>query len=121
APGPGRAAPSARDEAGLTPADVEFVSAHGTGTPLNDRIEADVLRRALGSPASESPGASIKASVGAAMGAAAALEAVMCLLAGREGVVPYTLGLEEPDPACELNHVIGTPLPARPGVSPGTP
>jgi 3-oxoacyl-[acyl-carrier-protein] synthase II len=108
---------SALDEAGLTPADVEFVSAHGTGTPLNDRIEADVLRRARGSRASQIPVNSIKASVGHTMGAAAALEAVMCLLAGREGVVPYTLGLEEPDPACELNHVIGTPLAARPRIS----
>jgi 3-oxoacyl-[acyl-carrier-protein] synthase II len=108
---------SALDEAGLTPADVEFVSAHGTGTPLNDRIEADVLRRALGSRASQIPVNSIKASVGHTMGAAAALEAVMCLLAGREGVVPYTLGLEEPDPACELDHVIGTPLAARPRIS----
>ena len=90
----------------MTSADVDFVSAHGTGTPLNDRIEAEVLRRLLGRRASEIPVNSIKASVGHTMGAAAALEAVMCLLAGREGIVPYTLGLEEPDPACELDHVI---------------
>src|SRR5207253_725454 len=103
------AARSALEEAGLTSADVDFVSAHGTGTPLNDRIEAEVLRRLLGRRASEIPVNSIKASVGHTMGAAAALEAVMCLLAGREGIVPYTLGLEEPDPACELDHVIGSP------------
>jgi 3-oxoacyl-[acyl-carrier-protein] synthase II len=108
---------SALDEAALTPADVDFVSAHGTGTPLNDRIEADVLRRALGRRASEIPVNSIKASVGHTMGAAAALEAVMCLLAAREGVVPHTLGLEEPDPACELDHVIGSPRAARPRIS----
>jgi 3-oxoacyl-[acyl-carrier-protein] synthase II len=108
---------SALDEAGLTPADVEFVSAHGTGTLVNDRIEADVLRRVLGRRAPETPVNSIKASIGHTMGAAAALEAVMCLMAGREGVVPQTLGLEEPDPACALDHVIGSPRAARPRIS----
>jgi 3-oxoacyl-(acyl-carrier-protein) synthase len=108
---------TALDEAGLTPADVEFVSAHGTGTLVNDRIEADVLRRVLGRRAAETPVNSIKASIGHTMGAAAALEAVMCLMAGREGVVPQTLGLEEPDPACELDHVIGSPRAARPRIS----
>lgn len=108
---------TALDEAGLTPADVEFVSAHGTGTLVNDRIEADVLRRVLGRRAPETPVNSIKASIGHTMGAAAALEAVMCLMAGREGVVPQTLGLEEPDPACELDHVIGSPRAARPRIS----
>jgi 3-oxoacyl-[acyl-carrier-protein] synthase II len=108
---------SALDEAGLTAADVEFVSAHGTGTPLNDRVEAGVLQRVLGRRAAEVPVNSIKASVGHTMGAAAALEAVMCLLAGREGVVPYTMGLEEPDPACQLDHVIGSCRIVRPRVS----
>jgi 3-oxoacyl-(acyl-carrier-protein) synthase len=111
------AACAALDEAGLTPADVDFVSAHGTGTLVNDRIEAGVLRRVLGRRASEIPVNSIKASVGHTMGAAAALEAVMCLMAGREGIVPKTLGLEEPDPACELDHVIGSPRAARPRIS----
>jgi len=108
---------SALDEAGLTAADVDFVSAHGTGTPLNDRVEAAVLQRVLGHRASEVPVNSIKASVGHTMGAAAALEAVMCLLAGREGVVPYTMGLEEPDSACQLDHVIGICRIARPRIS----
>jgi 3-oxoacyl-[acyl-carrier-protein] synthase II len=108
---------SALDEAGLTPADVEFVSAHGTGTLVNDRIEADVLRRVLGRRAPEVPVNSIKGSIGHTMGAAAALEAVMCLIAGREGVVPQTLGLEEPDPACPLDHVIGSPRAGRPRIS----
>ena len=111
------AARQALEEAGLTAADVDFVSAHGTGTPLNDRIEADVLKRVLGRRASDIPVNSIKAAVGHTMGAAAALEAVMCLLAGREGVVPYTLGLEEPDPACELDLVMATPRAARPRIS----
>ena len=108
---------SALDEAGLTPADVEFVSAHGTGTLVNDRIEADVLRRLLAGRVSEVPVNSIKGSVGHTMGAAAVLEAVMCLMAGREGVVPHTVGLEEPDPVCELDHVIGSPRTAQPRIS----
>src|SRR5262249_59487208 len=57
------AARTALDEAGLTPADVEFVSAHGTGTLGNDRLEADVLRRVLGRRASQIPGNSLQASV----------------------------------------------------------
>src|SRR5262249_39942257 len=80
-------------DAGLTADDVDFVSAHGTGTLVNDRIEADVLRRVLGRRASQIPVNSIKASLGHTMGAAAALEAVMCLMAGRDGIVPKTLGL----------------------------
>jgi 3-oxoacyl-[acyl-carrier-protein] synthase II len=111
------AARSALDEAGLTAADIDFVSAHGTGTLVNDRIEAGVLRRVLGRRASAVPVNSIKAALGHTMGAAAALEAVMCLMAGREGVVPQTLGLEEPDPACELDHVIGSSRAVRPRIS----
>ncbi len=101
----------------MTAADIDFVSAHGTGTLVNDRIEADVLRRVLGRRASAVPVNSIKGSVGHTMGAAAALEAVMCLMAGREGLVPQTLGLEEPDPACELDHVIGSSRAVRPRIS----
>src|SRR5881296_1648999 len=107
---------AALDEAALTPDDVEFVSAHGTGTPLNDRIEADVLRRALGARAGAVPVNSIKGALGHSMGAAAALEAIMCLLASRDGVVPGTAGYEEPDPACELD-VRGDARAGRPRVS----
>ena len=108
---------AALDEAAVTPADVDFVSAHGTGTPLNDRIEAEVLRRTLGHRASAIPVNSIKGAFGHSMGAAAALEAIMCLLASREGVVPHTRGLEEPDPACDLDHVVGSPRATRPRIS----
>src|SRR5437867_10278923 len=110
------AARTALDEAGLTSADVDFVSAHGTGTPLNDRIEAEVLRRLLGRRASEIRVNSVKASVGHTMGAAAALEAIMCLLASRDGVVPGTAGYEEADPACDLD-VRATARAARARVS----
>src|SRR5499426_2116610 len=108
---------AALDEAALTADDIEFVSAHGTGTPLNDRIEAEVLRRTLGKRTSRIPVNSIKGALGHSMGAAATLEALTCLLASRDGVVPHTVGLEEPDPVCDLDHVIGSPRAVRPHVS----
>ena len=91
--------------AGVSAADVDFVSAHGTGTAVNDRIETAVLKRVLGHRAYGVPVNSIKGALGHTMGAAATLEAVMCLLAARNGVVPCTLGYEEPDPACDLDYV----------------
>jgi 3-oxoacyl-[acyl-carrier-protein] synthase II len=92
-------------EAGVRPEALDFVSAHGTGTPANDRVETEVLRRVLGRRAHAIPVNSIKAHLGHTMGAAATLEAIMCLLAGRHGQVPPTLNYEEPDPACDLDWV----------------
>jgi 3-oxoacyl-[acyl-carrier-protein] synthase II len=95
-------------------ADVDFVSAHGTGTLLNDRIETAVLRRVLGRRAGAVPVNSIKGALGHTMGAAATLEAIMCLLAARDGWIPPTVGFEEPDPACDLDYVPGTCRAVRP-------
>ncbi|MGH7419722.1 MAG: beta-ketoacyl-[acyl-carrier-protein] synthase family protein, partial [Candidatus Rokuibacteriota bacterium] len=95
-------------EAGVRAEDIDLVSAHGTATMLNDRIETLVLRRVLGRRALQVPVNSIKGSLGHTMGAAATLEAIMCLLAARHGVVPPTVGLEDVDPACGLDHVPGT-------------
>lgn len=107
----------ALDDAGLPASAIGFVSAHGTGTPLNDRIETAVLKRVLGARAGEIPVNSIKGGLGHTMGAAATLEAIMCLLASREGVIPHTLGLEERDPACDLDYVMAAPRAVRPRVS----
>jgi 3-oxoacyl-[acyl-carrier-protein] synthase II len=106
---------TAMAEAGVTANDVNFVSAHGTATPLNDPIEAAVLRRVLGDRAI--PVNAIKGALGHTMGAAATLEAIMALLAWHHGAVPRTLGLEDPDPACELDHVVGASRPLRPRIS----
>ena len=106
-----RAALAAAD---VAPGDLDFVSAHGTGTPLNDRIETAVLRRVLGARAEAIPVNSIKGALGHTMGAAAALEAIMCLLAAREGLIPPTAGFEEPDPSCGLDYVPGTCRAVRP-------
>jgi 3-oxoacyl-[acyl-carrier-protein] synthase II len=104
-------------EAGVAPDEVEFVSAHGTGTLLNDRIESAVLRQALGAGADAVPVNSIKGALGHTMGAAATLEAIMCLLAARHGQIPSTLGLEEVDPECRLDLIAGAPRPGRPRLS----
>ena len=103
--------------AGVEAADVDFVSAHGTGTLLNDRIETTVIKRVLGARAYRVPVNSIKGGLGHTMGAAATLEAIMCLLAARDGVLPSTLGYEEPDPACDLDYVPGVARHARMRVS----
>jgi 3-oxoacyl-(acyl-carrier-protein) synthase len=84
-----------------------------TATPLNDRIEAAVLGRVLGPRAGDAPVNAIKGSLGHTMGAAATLEAVMCLLAARHGMIPPSAGHEEPDPQCDLDCVAGAARPAR--------
>jgi 3-oxoacyl-(acyl-carrier-protein) synthase len=112
-----RAIRAALAAAGAVPDDVEFVSAHGTGTPLNDRIETAALKRVLGARAYAIPVNSIKPSMGHTMGAAATLEAIMCLLASRHGVIPATLNLEEADPDCDLDYVPGRARPGRPRIS----
>jgi 3-oxoacyl-(acyl-carrier-protein) synthase len=101
-------------EAGVAPRELQFVSAHGTATPLGDRIEAAVLGRVVGGHVAVN---SIKGAFGHTMGAAAALEAVMCLLAARDGIVPATAGLEDPDPECPLDCVTGAPRALRPRLS----
>ena len=111
-----RAIRAALADAGVSAADVDMVSAHGTATPLNDRIETAALKRALGRRAHEVPINSIKGSLGHTMGAAAALEAFMCLLSAQRGLIPPTLHLEEPDPECDLDYVPGQARAARPRV-----
>lgn len=103
--------------AGVAASDIELISAHGTGTVLNDRIETAVIKRVLGARAYAVPVNSIKGALGHTMGAAATLEAIMCLLAARDGVVPSTLGYEEPDPACDLDYVPRAARRARAGIS----
>jgi len=101
-------------DADVAAADIDFVSAHGTGTPLNDRIETTVLGRVLGPRLDAVPANSIKGALGHTMGAAATLEAIMCWLAARDGLIPPTAGFEEPDPACRLDVVGGVCRAAHP-------
>jgi 3-oxoacyl-(acyl-carrier-protein) synthase len=111
-----RAIRAALADARVSPRDVDLVSAHGTATLLNDRIETAALKRALGARAHGVPVNSIKGGLGHTMGAAAALEAFMCLLSAQRGLIPPTLHLEEPDPDCDLDYVPGRARPARPRI-----
>jgi 3-oxoacyl-[acyl-carrier-protein] synthase II len=108
-----RAIDLALRQAGVDGGAIDFVSAHGTATPHNDSVEAQVLRRVLGERATTIPVNSIKSHLGHTMGAAATLEAIMCLLAGRDQQVPPTLNYAEPDPACGLDGVSDRARPAR--------
>jgi 3-oxoacyl-[acyl-carrier-protein] synthase II len=94
-------------DADLSPSDVGYVNAHGTSTPLNDRIETQAIRRVLGDDGP--PVSSCKGAVGHTLGAAGAIEALACVEALRNGALPPTLGLEEVDPECEADHVAGAP------------
>ena len=83
-----------------------YVNAHGTGTPMNDKVETLALKRALGEDAARAAlVSSTKSMTGHMLGAAGAVEAIAAALALREGVVPPTLHLAEPDPECDLNYV----------------
>jgi 3-oxoacyl-[acyl-carrier-protein] synthase II len=95
---------------GTAPGDVDYVCAHGTGTRANDRVETLAIRAALGPAADHVPVSSPKSMVGHLIGAAGALSVVACLLAMRDGMLPPTINLETPDPACDLDFV---PLHAR--------
>jgi 3-oxoacyl-(acyl-carrier-protein) synthase len=112
-----RATRTALAQAGVTGGEIDFVSAHGTATPLNDRVETAALKRVLEERAQAIPVNSIKASLGHTMGAAAVLEALMCLLASRHGLIPPTLNLEEPDSGCDLDYVQGSARATRPRLS----
>ncbi|MFJ4342471.1 beta-ketoacyl-[acyl-carrier-protein] synthase family protein [Streptomyces sp. NPDC088915] len=100
-----RAVTAALDAARLNPEDLDYVSAHGSGTPLNDRHETLAYKQALGAHAHRVPISSIKSMVGHAMGSAGAIELASCLLAMRHHVVPPTANLTVPDPRCDLDYV----------------
>ena len=95
----------AMQDAGIAPTDIDYISGHGTSTILNDRMETLAVKRAFGEAAHSTPMSSIKSMVGHLIGAAGALEAVTCVLAIRDGVVPPTINLDNPDPECDLDYV----------------
>ncbi|WP_249009241.1 beta-ketoacyl synthase [Conexibacter sp. DBS9H8] len=98
-------------DAGITPAEVSYVNAHGTSTQLNDAAETNALKLALGEHAYRIPVSSTKSAIGHLLGAAGAIEAVATVLALREGMLGPTLNLEVPDPELDLDYI---PLTARP-------
>jgi 3-oxoacyl-[acyl-carrier-protein] synthase II len=88
--------------AGVTPADIDYINAHGTGTPLNDISEATAIQRWAGNRVATLPVSSTKASVGHLLGAAGAVEAAVCLMALREQWLPPEIAFETPDAACRF-------------------
>ncbi|GAB2996086.1 beta-ketoacyl-ACP synthase II [Amycolatopsis acidiphila] len=99
--------------ADLDPGELDYVCAHGTSTRANDRTETRAIRGALGSHADHVPVSSPKSMVGHLIGAAGALSVLTCALAIRDGVLPPTINLHNPDPECDLDYVPNVARPAR--------
>ena len=103
--GASKAMQFALDDASLDPSDVSYINAHGTSTPLNDKYETLAIKRALADRAGYVPVSSSKSMTGHMLGAAGAVEAIVCALAITHDVIPPTVGLHEPDPECDLDYV----------------
>ncbi|HWF24763.1 MAG TPA: beta-ketoacyl-ACP synthase II [Solirubrobacteraceae bacterium] len=108
-----RAITRALADAGLTPEDVDYVNAHGTSTPLNDRSETGALKLALGDHAMRVPVSSTKSVTGHSLGAAGAVEAIATILALADRVAPPTVGYEEQEEGMDLDYVADGPRPLR--------
>ncbi|MVB11470.1 3-oxoacyl-[acyl-carrier-protein] synthase 2 [Caprobacter fermentans] len=104
----------AAEESGIGEKDVLYINAHGTGTPLNDKIETLAIKKALPELAEKAYVSSTKSMTGHMLGAAGAVEAVASVLALSTGTIPPTIGYREPDPDCDLNCVPNQAVKARP-------
>jgi 3-oxoacyl-[acyl-carrier-protein] synthase II len=91
-------------DAGASPGDIGFISAHGTGTPINDRVESLAIRTLFGSDAP--PVSSTKSAIGHLLGAAGSTEALVCIEALRRRVLPPTINYSQPDPECDLDYLV---------------
>jgi 3-oxoacyl-[acyl-carrier-protein] synthase II len=95
----------ALERAGVEPTRVGYINAHGTSTPLGDAAETRAIKEVFGAHAYDLAVSSTKSMMGHTFGAAGAIEAIMCVLALRDGVLPPTINLHEPDPECDLDYV----------------
>src|SRR6185437_15765231 len=91
--------------AGVAPGDIDYINAHGTSTPLGDEIELGAVERVIGNAAGKVSMSSTKSSIGHLLGAAGAVEAIFCILAMRDQVVPPTLNLDNPSVATAIDLV----------------
>jgi len=91
--------------AGINPEDIDYINAHGTSTPIGDEIELGAVKKVFGSAAEEVSMSSTKSAIGHLLGAAGSVEAIFCILAIRNGVVPPTLNLDNPSEGCDLDLV----------------
>lgn len=111
--GGAKAMEDAMKEAGYSEKDLVYINAHGTGTPMNDKVETIAIKKALGEEnAKKAYVSSTKSMTGHMLGAAGAIEALACLFALNEGIIPPTINLKEQDEDCDLNYVPNTAVKA---------
>jgi 3-oxoacyl-[acyl-carrier-protein] synthase II len=103
--GAARAMARALAKAGLQPGELDYINAHGTSTPLNDRSETIAIKKALGESAYKVPISSSKSMLGHLLGAAGVVEAIVCAQTMANGIIPPTINYETPDPECDLDFV----------------
>jgi 3-oxoacyl-[acyl-carrier-protein] synthase II len=103
--GAARAMQIALDRAMLTPDKIDYINAHGTSTQLNDKTETKAIKAVFGESAYSVPVSSTKSMLGHMIGGAGAIEAAICIMAIRNGIIPPTINLVNPDPECDLDYV----------------
>ncbi len=97
------------EDAGVSTEDIDYINAHGTSTPINDAMETKAIKKLFGEEAYNIPVSSTKSVMGHAMGGAGAIEAIFCIRALQEGIIPPTWNYETPDPECDLDYVPNAP------------
>lgn len=95
----------AMKQAGIKPEDIDYINAHGTSTALNDKVETIAIKKALGDASKKVMVSSTKSMTGHLLGAAGGVEAIVTVLAIKEGIIPPTINYKHPDPECDLDYV----------------
>ncbi len=111
--GAARAMRVALKKVGIAPTEIDYINAHGTSTPLNDAMETRAIKTVFGDYAYQMPISSTKSMLGHLIGCAGAVEATICLMVIRNGVIPPTINLTDPDPECDLDYVPNVARQAR--------
>jgi 3-oxoacyl-[acyl-carrier-protein] synthase II len=100
-------------KAGIKPEEIDYINAHGTSTQLNDAMETKAIKTIFGEYAYKVPISSTKSMLGHLIGAAGAVEPAICIMTILKGIIPPTINLETPDPACDLDYVPNIARPAK--------